>query len=455
MALLLHYSRPIFFFLYLVLGTLYSGYFIERVSIKHFPSPLQFYWLIFFFISSASLLLYSNKFKLTLNFKTVFWVGILMRFLLFLMEPNLSDDYFRYIWDGRVTANGLNPYLTLPSKIIQSPDSHTFGLTKELYNGFNSPNYYSVYPPFVQFIYALVFKLSGTNIYHNLLTIRSFILIAEISSLFFLKELIKEQKQKVNWFTLYALNPFIIIEFVGNLHTEVFMVTFVLGALYFMFKKQYFLSGLFWGIAVVAKLLPAMLLLFLFRNIKFKRFLQIGSTALFVVLVSYAMFWDPDIYHNIKSSLDLYFGTFQFNAGLIYLIRWIGLLMKGWDITFMVMPVVAKTIAVGIIISALFYKTNSSQKLFRAITMALFLYYFSSAIIHPWYLCPLIPLGILAKWRFPFLWVMLASLSYSAYLTSDYQESPLFIGFEYCLLLIGIFTEFMFPKFYSKSFDSN
>ncbi|MGI9553793.1 MAG: hypothetical protein ACR2NC_02625, partial [Thermodesulfobacteriota bacterium] len=48
------------------------------------------------------------------NFKKIlfyiFIIGLLIRVITLFSIPVLEDDYFRYLWDGSVTANGINPY---------------------------------------------------------------------------------------------------------------------------------------------------------------------------------------------------------------------------------------------------------------------------------------------------------------------------------------------------------
>ena len=45
----------------------------------------------------------------------IFGIGILLRIYVLLFDPLLSSDIFRYVWDGRVQAAGINPYRYFPA----------------------------------------------------------------------------------------------------------------------------------------------------------------------------------------------------------------------------------------------------------------------------------------------------------------------------------------------------
>ena len=40
--------------------------------------------------------------------------GLLLRFVFLLALPNLSQDFYRFIWDGRLVLEGLNPFALSP-----------------------------------------------------------------------------------------------------------------------------------------------------------------------------------------------------------------------------------------------------------------------------------------------------------------------------------------------------
>ena len=102
--------------------------------------------------------------------KLNFWVlaafGILFRLLFLPAIPNLSQDFYRFIWDGRMTLEGLNPYLTLPQNFIQRGLS-PIPKALELFNGMGQLNgsHYTNYPPILQLCFLITSIFSGKSIF--------------------------------------------------------------------------------------------------------------------------------------------------------------------------------------------------------------------------------------------------------------------------------------------------
>ena len=126
----------------------------------------------------------------------LFLAALLVRLSLVLAIPALSDDYVRFIWDGRLLAHGYNPYLYLPSDVIHTPLAGTAGLTDELFRGLNSPRYFTVYPPLNQAFFGLAAWISPTSILGAVICLRLPILLAEIGSLWLLVRLLAPIREK-------------------------------------------------------------------------------------------------------------------------------------------------------------------------------------------------------------------------------------------------------------------
>jgi len=62
--------------------------------------------------------------------------------------------------------------------------------------------------------------------------------------------------------------------------------------------------------------------------------------------------------------------------------------------------------------------------------------------VHPWYICPLVLLGVAGNWRFPLAWSASVLLSYAAYRVFPYSEIPALIALEYAVLTGTLLWEY-------------
>ena len=85
-------------------------------------------------------------------------LGIFLRALLLFSTPQLSDDVYRFLWDGRLAAHGIHPFAELPSYYMAHPAAIP-GITRALFEQLNSPGYYTVYPPICQAVFWVAGKL--------------------------------------------------------------------------------------------------------------------------------------------------------------------------------------------------------------------------------------------------------------------------------------------------------
>ncbi len=157
------------------------------------------------------------------------------------------------------------------------------GLSNDLFTQLNSPNYYTIYPPILQTVFAISSFLFPKDIYAAALIMKFFILLAECGTIVFLLKLFKQFEIHAKNIAIYALNPLVIIELCGNLHFEAFMIFFLLLSVWWLVKNRIILSGFAMAFAVCAKLLPLMFLPFLIRRLGLKNsalyFATIGATT--------------------------------------------------------------------------------------------------------------------------------------------------------------------------------
>ena len=120
------------------------------------------------------------------NFRFLLFAGILFRIIFLISEPNLSQDYFRFIWDGQLLINGLNPYLYLPNELILQSDI-TIANAQDLYLGMGdlSARHFSNYPPLNQLLFAIAAYLGGNSVLGSVISMRAIIVLADIGIFYF------------------------------------------------------------------------------------------------------------------------------------------------------------------------------------------------------------------------------------------------------------------------------
>src|SRR5690606_13819507 len=138
--------------------------------------------------------------------------------LLLYATPALSTDFWRYIWDGKLMAADINPYLYLPSYFLRPGAIVVPGLSQSLFQQLNSPEMYSWNLPVSQALFWLASEIAPQSISGNIIGIRVVILLSELGSILLLLRLVRKMALPDNYSLLYALNPLVILELTGNLH---------------------------------------------------------------------------------------------------------------------------------------------------------------------------------------------------------------------------------------------
>ncbi|PTX21310.1 uncharacterized protein DUF2029 [Pontibacter mucosus] len=376
-----------------------------------------------------------------LNLRHCLVAAILFRLIFLFATPALTDDFFRFVWDGRLLAAGINPYLYLPTFLMQPEAPQVPGITQELFAQLNSQNYYSVYPPVAQAVFWLAAQLSPNSILGSVVVMRLILLLAEAGSILLLWRLLRKMALPEKHVLLYALNPLVIIELVGNLHFEALMIFFLLLALYQLFYHRLVWSGFAFGLAIGAKLLPLMFLPFVLRKLGWRQFILYGTVVLITVVAQFAPLVNLQVLQNISQSLDLYFQKFEFNASIYYLLRWLGFRLVGYNAIALIGPLLSLVTLIAILSMASVKKLGSVRRLAGYMGAALTVYLLLSTTVHPWYLTTLLALTVMSHFRFAITWTGLAILSYATYRTPAYREDLLLVALEYSLVLLWLVVE--------------
>jgi hypothetical protein len=332
--------------------------------------------------------------------------------------------------------------LYLPSEFIDNGFNSGL-LNSTLFKSLNSPEYYTVYPPVNQFLFALCSFPQNPNLFSILLKIG--LVLAEFGTIMIMLRILAHLKLPKQNVILYALNPLIIIETVGNLHLESLMIFFLMLTVYRLTDAKALKSSIYFTLSIGSKLLTLMFspIIFLWNKMK-------SRWVFFVSSVIMSSFLFLPILLNIESgnyttSLDLYFRKFEFNASIYYLIRWIGFQTTGYNIIAIIGPILKILSLIIIIGLSIKYSKGNFQELFTGMLFIFITYLFLSTTVHPWYLAVPVALCIFTNYRFPIIWSYRIFWTYMNYNNELYDENLLVVFLEYTVVL----ALFYFEKFNS------
>lgn len=367
--------------------------------------------------------------------------ALLLRMIFLFAMPALSDDYFRFIWDGRLLVAGFNPYLYLPQYFIGADAPELAGISRQLFAELNSQNYYSVYPPVSQAVFWLAVRLYPDSVLGSVVIMRLVLLLAEVGSILLLWRLLRRMALPEKHVLLYALNPLVILELTGNLHFEALVIFFLLLALYQLYYNRHILSAVAFGLAIGSKLLPLMFLPFVLRKLGPLRFTFYSLVVTLVLLLQFYPLLNEEVLRHIIRSINLYFQKFEFNASVYYLLRWVGFRLSGYNMIALIGPLLSIATLITILSMASVKKLGSIRRLAGYMAAALSVYLILATTVHPWYLTTLLALTSMSYFRFAVTWSGLSILTYATYRTPAYREDLTLVALEYILVFLWLTVE--------------
>ncbi|HEY5689292.1 MAG TPA: mannosyltransferase [Yeosuana sp.] len=376
--------------------------------------------------------------------------------------PNLSQDFYRFIWDGRMILEGFNPYLFTPESFIINGIT-PISQAQELYNGMGILNasHFTNYPPLNQLCFVMAGLFAGKSILGSVIVLRLIIIAADFGTLYFGKKLLKKLNIPVNNLFWFLLNPFIIIELTGNLHFESVMIFFLIWSLYLFQIGKWRYAAFAFACSISIKLIP-LIFLPLFFNWFFKGnittnnwrsyFFELKNLFVFyglILLISIILFipfYNADFLSNYAQTVALWFQDFEFNASLYYIARSIGYLFTGYNEIGIIGKIIPVIMILFVFYASFFRNNKTLKELITSMLIVLSFYYFMSTTVHPWYIATLLILSIFTNYKFPLVWSFVAILSYLAYANSDNTENLWIIGLEYSIVYGFLIWEVFIKK---------
>ena len=424
MTKLSHHLLIFFSLLYLI-----GAYFLSK-SLPLGKEPyLQSTLVVGIFLLSlfiiSSLKTFSGFFQKTYYVLMTATLGIV-----FLFSPP-SDDVNRYLWEGIMVKEGLNPYNSSPvdsKKKLLSIDEKTSNLKanikkksqlkfenrKKIYDGINNKNKTAIYGPLFLLFMTLLMYISESFFIYKLVTF-----LFSMSLLFLAFRLLKEKRLALKMAGYFFLNPLFLIFALGETHNEIILLLPLALCLFYLNKVgKGSLVLLFLGIAINIKLT-----VFLLAPIIVKRSYLRHWYFFFIPFLGYLIFTlsGQSPFDSLFSfSTDFYFNNYVFKL----LEDFFGGVIRYFLLIFL------------LIFIFLFNIYSLDPK--RVAFFTLYIFFLLSPTVHPWYLLPLLFINIL----FVSPSVLVFSLSflfliphYYLYLNSGQWYQPLWSEISVAVLI--------------------
>jgi hypothetical protein len=206
-------------------------------ELRNIEKPIILFVLLLMAAGAIYLLLIFHRKHLMIDKATLTWVillGLVARMIMFISTPILEDDYYRYLWDGGVLANGFNPYRYSPQDIL---DEKVPDIPDELrrladdavpvLQRINYPRLRTIYPPVAESAFAVAHIIRPWS----MTAWRAVLLTFDLGTLYLLFKILRRSNLPLIGLVIYWWNPLLIKEIYNSGHMDVVIFPFILGAL--------------------------------------------------------------------------------------------------------------------------------------------------------------------------------------------------------------------------------
>lgn len=319
----------------------------------------------------------------------IFWFALAMRAAFFVTDPVLSDDIYRYVWDGRVQHAGINPYL-------YAPDAEELAFLRDAqYEGINNKDIPTIYPPLMEASFALITWFST-----NLLWMKACFVAADVALIIVMFHLLGTMGLNPARAIVYAWCPLVIVEVAGSGHNDVLAVACLVAAQSAIIQQKQALSILQLTLSGLGKVVGFALAPLFLRFVKPWTWVWMAAVTLVFVLP----------YREA--------GALAFRGLTQYGLRW-----RGNDSLFHLLFLatgslsVAKTIVAVLLVTLVLILVQRRTTPLRGSYLTLGAILLLMTTVHPWYLIWIVPfLCIYTNPAWLFLTVSVGLSYHAAYL---------------------------------------
>jgi len=341
-------------------------------------------------------------------------IAIGLRLCFFAADPRLSADVYRYLWDGRVSAKGINPY-SLPPASRELPQPRP-----AWHSRINHPEIASIYPPLAQALFVVTAMAPGSE----LLLWRLVLLAADLATIAML-----HRRGRGLVALLWATSPLVLVEGFWSGHIEIVAIPLLVGASLALTSGRDARSGMLAAMAAGLKIVPIAAVPGLLKFAKRRGSWM--STFLLAAAIPFLFFAGRPLMPGLRDYATRWSFNSPLYAAALGCVERLGLAnrlkdfwtviknplrlegISPWVYVHLYDEYLARVVLAILLVLALGIVIRRATHLDGAIASSVGALLLCSPTIHPWYWLTVLPFALLARSRF---WTLLAIASPFSYL---------------------------------------
>ncbi|MGE0821252.1 MAG: hypothetical protein AB7G75_27525 [Candidatus Binatia bacterium] len=271
----------------------------------HSQRPILPFLLLYFIAFCLYCASWRHLTRLTQSRKEVWGIlifAVIFRAIVLLSNPIQEDDFYRYLWDGKVVASGLNPYVVSPDEVKNTEDDvprlqpyrhipQQDPRFQQILARVNHPKVSTIYPPLAQGLFALTALVAPGS----LLTLRIALFIIDIGLCGLIILLLGQLGCNRAYVLIYAWSPLVIKETINSAHYDVLPTFWLVATVALSLAGRSLLAHASLALAILGKVYPVLILPLLFwrtgQTVGWNASLSGVLVTLTCVGIGYAPFW--------------------------------------------------------------------------------------------------------------------------------------------------------------------
>ena len=346
--------------------------------------------------------------------------------------PILSDDVYRYLWEGRLWLEGFNPYRLAPD------DPSLVHLRDDLWVRINNKPLATIYPPLSQLVFVAAQWLGG-----EVWTIKVLALLAHLVAVAAVARVCPVRNASL----ALALNPLLLSEAALNGHFDILCGIALLVAGWALSRGRFVQAGVAACAAVGLKLLGLLVLPLFARRPRAFLATGLGCALLLAPLVWSRAPADP------VSGAGQFAAHWRGNESLFALVDHLSRGLFDSASADLIARLVVAAVFLALCVLAVQRRVPPVQAI-RALVWAVLLL---SPQVHPWYLAWLLPLEVAVGGSAGLVWsaaVLCAYAPLDRWVAEAVWEMPLGLQiFEYSVVALALILDPRRPSLAREASD--